>query len=262
MISPKRKNKTRRLQDLADEYPIEEKLSFAASEAYKLLRTNLMFSFPDDARGRAIGITSALRCEGKSLTAINVAHSLAEAEKKVLLLEADLRIPSMARHLNLSCTPGLSNLLVGTHDIAKTVQQHKTLNNLSIMVAGDIPPNPSELLGASIMQDTMGNLVKFYDYIIVDLPPVTAVSDPLVISKCLDGMVVVVRNEYAERSALAETIRQLQFVGTRILGFVFNCTRDIGGNYQRGRKNYDRYYKGYGEKHYYSGKRGLENTID
>lgn len=188
-----------RTQQATSRYPVGDKLNFAAAEAYKLLRTNLIFSFPEEGKGHVVGITSALRGEGKSLTAVNLAYSLAETGKNVLLIEADMRLPSISRNLKLSRSPGLSNVLVGMSPLSNAVQKYKEFENFSVIVAGDIPVNPSELLGSQKMQKIMEGLAKYYEYIIVDLPPVTAVSDPVAVSKFLDGMVVIVRNEYTER---------------------------------------------------------------
>ena len=241
------------------EHMIGGNMSFAASEAYKQLRTNLMFTFSDEECCRVIGLTSAFRGEGKSLTSLNLAYTLAETSKRVLLIEGDMRLPTLAKRLGFQSSPGLSNLLVGLNTIGDAIQQFVVPVKdgdavvLDVIVSGDIPPNPSELLGTARMQSLIRTLKSRYDYIVLDLPPVTAVTDALVVSHLADGMVIVVRNNRAVRGALAETIRQLRLVDTRIIGFVFNGAGDSGSGYYRSRYYSRRYYKGYRKGYGYYG---------
>ena len=221
-------------------------LNFATKEAYKLLRTNLMFSFSNEGEGRVVGVTSAVQNEGKSVTACNVAYALAEAGARVLLLEGDLRKPTVATKMRLAKSLGLTNVLVSRMDVEEVIQPSEMISGLDVITSGDIPPNPSELLGSNRMAKMLEHLRKKYDYIIADLPPVTAVSDTLAISPCLDGVVLVVRSGISEKKALSEVMRQLKMVGVRILGFVYHA--DNGGKkpYRRG---YHRYYSEYIKKH-------------
>ena len=218
-------------------------MSFAVTEAYKLLRTNLMFSFSDEGRGHVIGVTSAVQDEGKSSTACNTAYALSEAGKKVLLLEADLRRPSIPSKLGITRIPGLTNLLVSRWDYKEVVQHCPEAPNLDIIASGDIPPNPSELLSSNRMEQLMQELTKDYDYIIMDLPPVTVVSDAVAVSKVLDGVVVVVRGEVSDKKMLAEAIRLLKLVNVRVLGFVYRDSAE-------GSKKYSSYKKKYRSKYY------------
>ena len=233
--------KTAALQEARAErtHMIGASMNFAASEAYKLLRTNLMFSFSGSEECRIIGMTSSFRGEGKSLTSINTAYTLAEAKKRVLLIEGDMRLPTLSGRLRLRSSPGLSNLLVGLNSVNEAIQpfnvavEDDVSITVDVLVSGDIPPNPSELLGSDRMQALLEALRTRYDFIVLDLPPVTAVTDALVASKLVDGMVVVVRSNHAVRGALAETIRQLRLVNTRILGFAFNGASDAGQGYYK-----------------------------
>jgi len=236
--------------DFEREHMIASNMSFAAMESYKLLRTNLLFSFSGSEGARVIGMTSSFRGEGKSLTSVNLAYTLAVSGRKVLLIEGDMRLPALASRLGLRTSPGLSNLLVGVSN--NTIQsfyvkEEKNANTVfDVLVSGDVPPNPSELLGSNHMQSLLATLRNHYEYIILDLPPVTAVTDALVACKLVDGMVVVVRNNRATRRSLAETIRQLKLVDAHILGFVFNGASDSGTGYYKGKKYYryksDYYY--------------------
>jgi capsular exopolysaccharide synthesis family protein len=230
-------------------YMIGPNMNFASSEAYKLLRTNLLFSFSGISECRIIGITSSFSSEGKSLTSVNLAYTMAESKRNVLLVEGDMRLPTLNKRLVLSASPGLSNLLVGMSTAGEAVQTFRASNDedsqvtLDVLVAGDIPPNPSELLGSERMQSLLEVLRQHYDFIILDLPPVTAVTDALVACKLVDGMVVVVRADHAVRGALAETIRQLRLVNAHILGFVFNGAQESGAGYYRRRGYYKKHYK-------------------
>ena len=215
-----------------------ENLNFAATEAYKVLRTNLKFSFPDDGRGKVIGITSSQQGEGKSSTACNIAYALAEDNVKVVLLEADLRRPSIASKLGVARKPGITNLLVN-RESDDVVQQSMHAPQVDLICCGDIPPNPSELLGSARMEQLVRELTGVYDYIVVDLPPVNVVSDAIAMSKCLDGVVMVVRSGISEQRMLSEAMRQLKLVNVRILGFVFRDSAAGNGKYGN---HYKKYY--------------------
>lgn len=201
-------------------------LNFAASEAYKLLRTNIMFSFPEEGKCHILGVTSSVQDEGKSSTTCNLAYALSEAGKKVLLLEADLRRPTIGSKLNVRRVPGVTNLMVSREDFHPMVQQCSHAPNMDILTAGDIPPNPSELLGSGKMSELLAELEKEYEYIVVDLPPVTAVSDALAISPLLHGIIVVTRENISQKKGLEEALRQLKQAGVRILGFVYRSEGD------------------------------------
>jgi len=214
-------------------------INFATSEAYKLLRTNIMYSFSTEDKCRVIGVTSSVRGEGKSTTACNISYSLAEAGKRVLLLEADLRLPSIADKLGLNKTPGLTNLLTTRIGNSEIIQHCDCCPDLDIITSGDIPPNPSELLSSSVMAALIEKVSGAYDYIIIDLPPVSVVADALVISKILDGIIMVVRSGAVEQRILNDSIRQIEFIKLRILGFVFRSREESSGIYK----------KKYGEKY-------------
>lgn len=195
-------------------------LNFAAAEAYKLLRTNLEFSLPGGEGCKTIGVTSALRGEGKSTSSVNIAYAIAQTGRKVLLMEADLRLSNIGKRLGIPSKPGLTNLMIGQCTGSQAIQKSGLNPNLWVITAGNTPPNPAELLGSAAMESTLKAMSELFDVIVVDLPPVTAVTDTLVVSKLLDGMVVVVRQDYCDKGAVDETVRQLRFADARILGFV------------------------------------------
>ncbi len=236
---------------------IGKNLSFAAAEAYKLLRTNLVFSMPEESSCKIIGITSSLRGEGKSSTALNLAYTLAETNKKVLLVEADMRIPVVAQILQLDNPVGLSNVLAGVNQLNDAVRVSPLLKTLFILPAGEIPPNPSELLSSSRMEQVLRALSEIFDYIIVDLPPVNTVSDSLAISKLLNGMILVVRQNYCDQHDLANALRQLEFLKVKVLGFVMTDATSPEGKYKYGYKykKYKEYGVGYRKSGEDSGKR-------
>ncbi len=227
---------------------LHKNLKFTATEQYKLLRTNLSFTLPETDGCKIIGMTSSMRGEGKSTTAVNLSYVLAESGKKVLLIDGDLRIPSVAKKMRIESSPGLTDLLKGesTMDLAALKSPH--LPTWYIMPSGALPPNPSELLGSKRMEAALKGLSNHFDYIIVDLPPVNLVSDALAISKYIHGMIVVIREEYTEKKELEHCIRQLRLSNVNVLGCVMNETKNGKGYYSKYRyKRYSNYYKTYGD---------------
>lgn len=220
-------------------------LNFATTEAYKLLRTNIMFSFSDEGVGHIVGVTSAIQAEGKSSAACNTAYALSVAGHKVLLLEGDLRRPSIAYKLNIQRTPGLTNLLISRGDYKDAIQTCSLAPKLDILTSGDIPPNPSELLSSNRMAKLIEQLRQDYDYIVVDLPPVVAVSDALAMSRFLDGVIMVVCAGVSEQQMLEEALRQLELINVRILGFIYK-DRSISRN-KFGSRYENKHYKNYGD---------------
>ena len=214
-------------------------ISFAAAEAYKLLRTKLQFSFVDEEGCRVIGVSSAMSGEGKTLTAVNMAYSFSQLGKRVLLIDCDMRRPSLAEKLPIKKTPGLSDYLVGQIQPDQLIQRCGLLEDeqaFHAISSGRMPPNPMELLSSTRMEKMMRLLREKYDYIVLDLPPVGEVSDALVAAKLVDGMLLVVRHNYCNRIALNNAVRQFEFVDAKILGVVFNSTEDsdksYGGKYR------------------------------
>ncbi len=198
---------------------------FSVQESYKALRTNLIFSMPGDGC-KIIIVTSSLRGEGKSTTAINLALSFAQNQSKVLLLDCDLRLPVVAKKLGFKDGAGLSDLLVGVNSAAGEVQGHR-YQNVHVLPAGTIPPNPTELLGSPQMANLLERLSKGYDYIIIDTPPVNEVADAVILSKHATGIVLVVRQNLSDSVEVTEALKKLEFAGAKILGFVLNGVDSI-----------------------------------
>ena len=225
---------------IADRRTLHKNLEFTAVEQYKLLRTNLDFTLPEDEKCPVIGVTSAMRGEGKSTTSVNLSYVLAEKGSSVLLIDGDLRIPSIAKKMRLASNIGLTDLLMGKGAKISDFESG-LLKNWYILPSGEIPPNPSELLGSKRMETVLKELKETFDYIIIDLPPVNIVSDALSISKWITGMIVVIREEYTEKKEIEHCIRQLKLSNVNVLGCVMNETKNGGGAYSKYKKY--KYYK-------------------
>ena len=228
-------------------------INFAASEAYKRLRTKLQFSFSDGSNSHVIGISSAMTGEGKSLTSVNLTYMLSQLDKKVILVDCDMRRPSLAVKLNIEKNPGLSDFLSGQSNLDRLIQRcslSEDTEPFDVLVAGRNPPNPIELLSSKRMQMMLDQLRRVYDYFILDLPPVGEVSDALAVAKVSDGMLLVVRQHYCNRHALSDTVRQFEFMDAKILGIICNCASDSGKAYTYKKEYYGRYYRRY---HRYEG---------
>ena len=172
-------------------YILTNHSSFHVQEAYKALRTNIRF-FLSGSECKKFCITSSAASEGKSITILNLAISFSETGSKVLLIDADMRRPSLARLLIEKVSPGLSNVLAGLCDPEDAVRK-EVRPNLDVMFAGEIPPNPLELLGNPRMKALIDTMSKRYDYILVDTPPVSIVSDACEVANVTDGVLFLVR---------------------------------------------------------------------
>ncbi len=227
---------------------LHQNLKFNATEQYKLLRTNISFTLPDDVKCPIIGVTSSVRGEGKSTTAINLAYVYAESGKRVLLIDGDLRLPSVAKKMGIDGSTGLTNFLLDSNKIL--IENYRTAINDKwfVVPCGPIPPNPSELLASKKMEKLLSMLSEHFDCIIIDLPPVNIVSDAVAISKYLTGIILVVRQNYTEKDEYENCKRQLKLSNVNVLGLVMNGVNS-GNSYYRNYK-YKRYYKYYASQEY------------
>ena len=223
--------------------------SFYVQEAYKTLRTNIRFAFTGEGCKRFC-ITSGHASEGKSITILNLAISFAESGAKVLLIDADLRRPSLARLLIENATPGLSNVLAGLCKPEDAIRK-AVYPNLDVLFSGEIPPNPSELLGNARMSKMLDKLSTQYDYILIDTPPVGVVTDVCVVGQLLDGVLFLVRQNYTEKESVARGIKQLEISGVKLMGFVLNgADKNRNSRYARKYKYKSRYgYYRYGYRY-------------
>lgn len=227
---------------------------FFIREAYKTLRTNVSFALGGDDRSKVIVVTSSLQSEGKSITAINLAISYAMTDRKVLVIDCDMRRPKIARLLQLNARVGLSNLIMDPR-LKKEAIIPSGIDNLDILLSGSIPPNPSELLGSPRMQELIKELREHYDYIFLDSPPINMVTDAVVIAPESDGVLFLVRANMSERGAVAHAVKQMEYSGTKILGFVLNGVDMEKTHYGSKKYKYRRYFR-YGRYGYGYGRYG------
>lgn len=208
------------------------KSPFGVQEAYRALRTNVMFSLPG-SECKCVGVTSSNPGDGKSTTASNLAIALAQIGKRVILVDCDMRLPTVATKFRQKAVPGLSDFLVGQARIEDAVRNVEGFG-ISILPAGSLPPDPTGLLEAKQLESLFSGLRKIYDFVIVDLPPVQTVPDATILSKYMDGYLLVVREKQTQHRAVAETLKQLRIADVRVLGFVTTG----------GKKKNHYYYKG------------------
>jgi len=221
---------------------LNSKSSFSLVEDYKAIRANIIFSIPADGC-KLIGITSADSMEGKSINCLNQAITFAETGARVLVMDCDLRLPKLGRLLAQTSVPGVSNVLVGLSNLTEAIQKTE-YKGLDVLLSGTIPPNPSELLGSAKMKALLEQLKSQYDYILVDTPPINVVSDALVLSEFLTGVVIIVRSGVTEKESVRSAVEQLRFVNATILGFVLNAVPDERSKrYKKYYSKYDRYYR-------------------
>ena len=201
------------------------------SEAFRRLRTNLQFLDVTDNL-RTMVVTSSIPGEGKSTTAINLAITLADAGTRVLLIDADLRRPSVAKYMGLEGSVGLTTVLIGRAAIQDVVQPWGN-GQLHVLPSGQIPPNPSELLGSRTMADLLALLGERYDAIIIDTPPLLPVTDAAILARLTGGAIAVVGTHTLHHNQLQESLGALESVGARVLGIVLNRVPvKLTGSYQ------------------------------
>ena len=199
------------------------------SEQYRTIRTNIQFSSVDEEL-QSILFTSSGPGEGKSMTTANIAVTYAQQGKKVLLVDADLRKPTVHYTFRLDNLKGLSNVLVG--DVLLEEAIHTTsIDHLDVMSSGPIPPNPSELLGSRKMRAILERAKQQYDLVIFDTPPVLAVTDAQIMADFVDGAMLVVRSKVTELDAATKAVEALQPAKARLLGTVLNDREKKGSNY-------------------------------
>ena len=207
--------------------------NFAVQESYKTLRTNIRFLLRDH-KCKRISITSGRAGEGKSITLMNLAISLYEDGQSVLLIDADMRRPALSRLLMEKATPGLSEVLGGIVTSKEAIRK-EVYPNLDILLSGETPPNPSELLGSDAMQALIDAMSEEYDYILVDTPPVGVVSDASIVTHLLDGVLLLVRQGWARKESVKRAIEHLEMTGIKPLGYVMNGV-------SLNEKNFEHYY--------------------
>jgi capsular exopolysaccharide synthesis family protein len=212
--------------------------SYAVSNSFEIIQTNLNFSLPDQ-KLQVILVTSATAAEGKSFVASNLASVMAKRGKRVLLVDADMRRPSQHKIWKVFNVEGLSNILINQTYLEDAILH--PLPNLDLLTAGTYPPNPIALLDSHSMKDLIDKARSHYDFVIIDTPPLMAVADPLVISKLVDGILLVVRlgKVYSEEVSMAKSLLDQSKIP--VLGMMLNGINEqnsYGGYYYYGRNYY------------------------
>jgi capsular exopolysaccharide synthesis family protein len=192
----------------------------APSEAVRRLRTNLQFIDVAN-RPKSIVVTSSIPAEGKTTIAINLAVSLADTGSRVILIDADLRRPSIAEYMGIEGQVGLTTVLIGRADVKDVVQPFGT-SSLDLLPSGQVPPNPSELLGSAAMASLLERLSASYDMVLLDSPPLLPVTDAVVLSKMAGGAVVIVGADRIHRPQLQQSLDSLETAGAHLFGIVMN----------------------------------------
>jgi capsular exopolysaccharide synthesis family protein len=213
-------------------------------EAYRALRTSLVFTSGGEST-RIITCTSAQPLEGKTTTACNLAMVLAFGGSRVLLIDADMRRPGVHKALKINNTVGLSHLLVGQARVREAIQRTSD-PNFCVMTAGRTPPNPSELLSSERMKQLIANLKQGpFDWVVIDTPPVLAVTDAVILTPLVDGVTFVLGAEMTRRRLAERAVQMLMVSRPKVVGAVLNRV-----NFDRNKYYYSRYY-GYQYKSYY-----------
>ncbi|SDB79862.1 capsular exopolysaccharide family [Raineyella antarctica] len=213
-----------------------------AAEEYRRLRTNLQFADVTTGGKHSFAVSSAMPSEGKTTTAVNLALAMADSGARVLLVDADLRHPSVAGAMGIEGGVGLTTVLLA-HTTIENAAQRWGDTTLYILPSGAIPPNPSELLGSSAMEALFAQLLAAYDYVIVDAPPILPVVDPVLIDRLVGGMLIVVAADRTLKRDLAQAVRSLNVVEARIAGFALNMVQNsdsasrYGAYYPHGRNS-------------------------
>ena len=216
---------------------------WAVKEAYKTMRTNVTLSLPDEGH-RVIAFTSAEPHDGKTTNAINFAISLAQIDKKVLLVDCDLRKPMVAKMLNVESAPGLSDMISGQAR-ARDAMARLDGYGIDVIPAGTLTPDPTLLLQSSRMKMVLQELKKVYEYIVVDLPPATVVTDASILAELMDGFLLVVRHQETDYRSVSDMMEQLKLANAQIIGFVYNGTGSGEDRYYKNNYGYRKYGYGY-----------------
>lgn len=212
-----------------------------AAEAYRTLRTNIQFSSLDDNL-KTVLITSSGPGEGKSTVIINLAITMAQSGKKVLLLDCDLRKPTIHKNLGLPNSSGVTNVLIQNKKIEECLLK-VNVENLYILTSGPMPPNPAELLGSKKMKSMIQEFEKFFDIILIDSPPVLAVTDAQILSTLSDGVIILSAYGKSEKPALVKAKELIDKVGGKTIGVVLNKVPEQVDDYY-----YSKYYGYYSSK--------------
>ncbi|OFI45917.1 tyrosine protein kinase [Floricoccus penangensis] len=200
--------------------------SSPVSEQYRTIRTNIQFASTINNEIKTMVITSSGPSEGKSTTSANLAVVFANSGQKVLIVDADMRKPTVAKTFALPNIGGLSTLLTTPQHVTD-IAQYSGIENLYVLTSGPKPPNPSELLGSMRMNEILQEARDNYDFVIFDMPPVVAVTDAQIMASKVDGTLLVVRENVSRKDALLKAKNLLQMVNANVLGVVYNGAKNV-----------------------------------
>lgn len=255
MAKISRKNNSENFNAKLNSNSLSAATMFAIKESYKTIRTNLLLNL-DENRCHTIVVTSSLSGEGKSTSSINVAISISQFEKRVLMIDADLRKSKASKYMNLNSTLGLSDVLRKEKAFDEVVN---TTNhpNLHFLSSGSTVYNPADMLGSKAMTALLQDLSTKYDFIIIDTPPVNVVSDALPLIKQSDGVVLVAREMVVTNKDFKKLLTSLEMIKANILGLVYIGTDSTQPYYHS-----KDYYGKYGKYSYYAKKYGYDKYHD
>ena len=215
-------------EDLADRLLTIVDPTSAASEAYRSLRTNLLYSFIDNPP-KVIVMTSPGPREGKSTTCANLGMVLVQADKKVIMIDCDLRRPVLHKFFDIRNLKGLVDILAEESRLEEVL--HEPVEGLQVVTVGPIPPNPAEIIGSRRFSEFLAGVREEFDYILIDAPPIGLVTDPAILAVQGDGVLLVIDAQNTRKGALRQSVRSLESVGANILGTVMNNVEHEKGNY-------------------------------
>lgn len=207
---------------------VEKSATSIMAESFRKIKTNIQYSSLDK-KYKVIAITSSKPGEGKTFVASNLAVTLSQGGKKVILIDCDFRNPNIHKKFRFSNITGLSEILLDKENLNIAAREYN--ENLVVITSGNMPPNPSETLASERMSEFLEELKKHYDYIILDTPPILFVSDSQVISIKADGTILVVRAEKTKKHEIKESYRILKDVNAKIIGTVLNGLKNESRKY-------------------------------
>lgn len=231
---------------------LSEDSGFAKKEAYKAVRTKLILSMPKMEGGKVISVTSSISGEGKTTTVTNLAITFAQMGAKVLLMDCDIRKSRLHTYLELEREGGVTDVLCGLKDF-KSAVKHAKMENLDVLTSGEASPNPAELFESVEFGKLIDEVKGMYDYIFIDVPPMSVVSDAQIILKHCTGTVLIVRKEVTTLDILDLVVEDVQKTGAKILGMIMlgvdgsSHSGKYGGYGRYGKYGkYGKYYSNYG----------------
>jgi capsular exopolysaccharide synthesis family protein len=228
------------LGDVSDKPVLADsmKVFSAAAEAYRMLRTSILLSTAGHPP-KTLMVTSGQPGDGKTTTAFNIALALTQLKAEVLVVDCDMRKPRIHKMLQLQKGEGLSTLLASGGDPEKFIYR-TPVRGLSVLPCGYVPPNPSELISSGSMKEALRSLGERFDYVIIDAPPMISVSDPIILSTLVDGVILVVKSGESKGESVRRASQDLSSVGARVLGVALNNLniRKDGYDYYRNYRQY------------------------